>query len=756
MKVALLSFHNAYNYGAALQAFGLQCAVEQIGVDCEYIDYVNEHRKNAYDMSFQLKTAIKEKKVVRAVKVVVGMPIIGKRGKAFDRFYSKYLKKTAMIFHTSKEAEILNEKYDRFIVGSDQVWNPENNGSDMAFLLDFVKDSKKKISYSSSFGISDIPDKFIDKYQLLLSDFSCIAVRESQGVDLVRSLTGKNAFLVLDPVFLAGKSKWDELRKEDNWNQRKKYIFFYTNRSTQVEDFLMTGYKMDGFEKHILSSHVTPTDFLNPNTKVCTSMSPERFLNEVADAELVVTASFHCLAFAIIFHKKFCVLLTGDYGKDERILSLLKIVGLEDRILDINTSYEDLIRDIDYEIVDNKLSEYYEVSFSYLKHAIFEGTYNLNDKKDSQAKYFCDDSRCTGCSACAYSCPVNAIKMQTNDEGFEVPVRNSEKCIDCGKCRTVCQVLCKIPPNIIDQKFYAAKNSDDVRLLSSSGGCFTAISDFILDNNGVVCAAAMDSNYQVKHYFAENTEQRNRMRGTFYVQSSLGHSYEKIAEYLKAKRTVLFIGTPCQVSGLKRIFGENKHLITCDIVCHGVPSPLVFDYFINFLKKKGSLDSFLFRDKAYGYKGYTVSATYNGKKVGRKLWLNSFNNMFSHNMINRLSCSSCLYCNYDRPGDITIGDFWGIENSHPELLDNKGISLLIINNDKGRYLLESIDSLKLTEVMKSDVLQNSLRKSAAASSYRHQAMKIILSDEYEKAAKKYGEDNIKGFIKEIARRVIKV
>ena len=756
MKVALLSFHNAYNYGAALQAYGLQCAVEQLGVECEYIDYVNEHRKNAYNMVFQLKTAIKNRDPIRAAKVFIGIPFIGIRGKAFDSFYSNNLKKTDRAFHTSKEAELLNEQYDRFVVGSDQVWNPENNGNDMAFLLDFVKDSSKKISYSSSFGTSDIPDALKDQYQHYLSDFSSIAVRESQGVELVYSLAGMKALLVLDPVFLAGKSKWDELRKQDDWKQKNKYVFFYTNRSTQVEDFLMTGYRMDCFEKHILSSHVTPRDFLNPNTKVCTSMSPERFLNEVADSELVVTASFHCLAFAIIFHKKFCVLLTGDYGKDERILSLLKIAGLEDRILTINTSYADLTKEIDYESVDDKISKYYDLSFSYLKKAIFDGTYDYLEEKEESINYFCDDCRCTGCSACEYSCPVKAIKMITNEEGFEVPVRDPILCIDCGQCREVCQVICKNNSDSKCQTFFAARNTDDTRKLSSSGGCFTAFSDYVLDNNGVVCAAVMDSNFQVRHGFATNTEERNQMRGTYYVQSSLGDCFSKVSSYLKKNRIVMFIGTPCQVSGLKHVIGDYENLITCDIVCHGVPSPLAFDSYINYLKSKGNLESFSFRDKEYGYKGYTVSATYDGNKIGNKLWLNSFNNMFSHNMINRLSCSSCAYCNYDRPGDISIGDFWGLERSHPELLDDKGVSLLIINTAKGHQLLDHVNGLELAAVNKEDTIQNSLKMPAEASSYRYQALRTILSGNYEYAARKYGEYSLKGMVKEIARKALNV
>ncbi len=754
MKAALLSFHNAYNYGAALQAYGLQCAVEQLGADCEYINYVNASRRNAYDMAYQFKSALKNRKLLRALKVALGAPFIEKRGRSFDRFYSHYLRKTEKEYHSSAEAASLNGSYDRFIVGSDQVWNPENNGGDTAFLLDFVKDPKKKVSYSSSFGICDIPDEFKERYERLLSDFSCLAVRESQGVDLVRSLTGRKALLVLDPVFLAGRAEWDRLRKHDAWNHKKKYVFFYTNRSTQVEDFLMSGYDMAGLEKHILSSHVTPADFLDPKTRVCTAMTPERFLNEVADAELVVTASFHCLAFALMYHKKVCVLLTGDYGKDERILSLLDIVGLKDRILGINTTMADIDAAIDYDAVDRKLAPYLDSSFDYLRQAVFEGAYRPAEKEEKSEKYFCEDSRCTGCSACAFACPRHAVEMRADAEGFAVPVRDPEKCVDCGICASVCQVRNGKERRRSEQSFFAAVNKDEIRAKSSSGGCFTAISDHVLHSGGVVCAAVMNDDFRVEHGFAYTEEQRDRMRGTFYVQSSMGACFGKIAELLAQNREVLFVGTPCQVDGLKHAVGENEGLITCDIVCHGVPSPLVFERFIDYLRSRGELRSFSFRDKEYGYKGYTVSATFGGKKIGRKLWLNSFNNLFSHNRINRLSCSSCAYCNYDRPGDLTIGDFWGLEKSHSELQDGKGVSLLIANTEKGRELVSQLDGLTLREVKREDTVQNSLKKPAPASDYRHQVMKTVLSGDYAAAARKYGECNLKGLLKEIVRKAL--
>ena len=749
-----MSFHNAYNYGAALQAYGLQCAVERIGFECEYINYVNDYRRNSYDMIYQLKSALKERKWIRAVKVAVGIPFIGKRKKVFDKFYSKHLRKTATEYHTSKEAQILNDKYDRFVVGSDQVWNPENNGSDMAFLLDFVENPRKKISYSSSFGIGEIPEEFSERYEKCLSDFSCLAVRESRGVDLVHSLTGKNATLVLDPVFLAGVPVWDSLRKTDNWTQKKKYVFFYTNGTTQVNDFLMTGYKMTGLEKHILSSHVTPFDFIDPNTKVCSSISPERFINEIANAELVVTASFHCLAFAIMYHKQFSVILTGDYGKDERIVSMLKILGLEDRVLSVNTSLDDINKKINYDLVEEKLSKFYNQSYDYLKKSLKDGAYDSIENNESSKKYHCEDNRCTGCGACAFACPTKAIQMRVNEEGFEIPVRDPQKCIDCGKCAKICQVFSAKKEPLKEQKFYAAKNSDEIRKISSSGGCFTALSDYILKTGGVVCAAAMDEDFHVKHVLAFNEDQRYKMRGTFYVQSSVADCYAQISECLKQDKKVFFVGTPCQVAGVQSVFKNNENLITCDLICHGSPSPLVFEKFTDYLKQKGDLKSFAFRDKDYGCRGYTVSATYGDKKIGNKLWLNSFNNMFSHSMINRLSCASCKYCNYDRPGDITIGDFWGLEKSHPELLDGKGISLLIVNTKKGKELLSNVKGLSLVEVDKKETIQNSLKKPANISSCRFQAMRTIAEDDYEIAARKYGEYNIKGFVKNFVRRMM--
>ncbi len=756
MKAGLISFHNAYNYGAALQAFALQDAIENLGVACEYIDYINPHRRHAYDMKYQFVQALREKKLPRAAKVVVGTPFILLRGRKFKAFYAKRLKKSDRVYTTSKEAARLNGKYDRFVVGSDQVWNPDHNGGDTAFLLDFVQDPSRKISYASSFSLDVVPANLREAYAKALSDFGYLSTREGRGIELIHELTGRKAQLVLDPVFLVGREKWDAIRKESKWAKPHPYVFFYTNSPSQVNDFLCTGFDFTSLDRHILSSHVTPGDFLNPHTRVRVSMSPEDFLNEIAGAELVVTASFHCLAFSILFERPFCVILTGNYGRDERMINLLRVLGLEDRILTPTSTGESFSRPIDYAPVREKLRKLRDESLAYLTSALRGEPFTYTGES-STTEYFCEDERCTGCTACMAICPRHAIIMVPDAEGFKIPVRDEKACVNCGLCHQVCQAL-RTPGQEVreGQRYFAAKNTEKVRQSSSSGGVFTAISDYILAHHGVVIGAGMTDDFRVIHSAATTPEQRDALRGTCYVQSDLGDTYEKVRQFLQEGKQVLFTGTPCQVEGLKLFLGKKpENLILCDIVCHGVPSPLAFRRFIDFLSSRGRLTQFRFRDKTLGWRGYTTTAVLDGKTVHGNLWLNSFTNLSTHSVVNRLSCASCRYTNYNRPGDFTIGDFWGIEKSHPEYEDKLGVSLLMVNTADGNRVLQQIKGLDLKEVSRTETKQNSLSKPPMPSAHRYQAFRMLQNAGYEQVAKKYGEWNTFGLLKNILRKARK-
>lgn len=368
MKVALMSFHNAANYGASMQAYALEKYLQDNGIDCEYINYVNDTRKHMYSMSFLVMDSLRKNKIGAAIRYAAGSPFLNLRKARFKRFYKKYLKQTKKVYTTSQEASELNDLYDYFIIGSDQVWALENNGGDMAFFLDFVKDNRKKISYSSSFGLAIIEDKYKEKYANNLSSFHSLAVRETIGQRIVKELTGRNATLVVDPVFLLSKKQWEEIMPARKNNER--FIFSYTNTDRQIADFMSTGYSLGDRKHYILSSHTRPQDFLNSKIRVKFCMPPQEFLCVIYDAELVVTASFHCLALSILFNKPFVVLLMGDKGKDERLVNLLEQLGLQNRIWTPQMTVEDIEAPIEYNKVNKKIEEMRASSINYLMTAL--------------------------------------------------------------------------------------------------------------------------------------------------------------------------------------------------------------------------------------------------------------------------------------------------------------------------------------------------------------------------------------------------
>ncbi|MDB2091684.1 polysaccharide pyruvyl transferase family protein [Clostridium paraputrificum] len=370
MKVAWLTFHNAINYGAALQTYASQQALMSMGINCEIIDYVNEYRGNAYNMLSHAKKEFKDRKFISSAKYIAGGIFMGRRKQKFIKFYNNNIITTKKRFTCSKEIQEINDKFDKFIVGSDQVWNYRNNGGDFTFLLDFVSDNNKKISYSSSFGLSEIPSELVEKYRLNLKGIKKLSTRESYGVELIKNLAGREAELVLDPVFLLSKNQW--LALCNNRAKKRKYVFAYTNKSGQWEDFLSkTRYTMDNMRIHKITRYLSIKDFLNPQVKNSYSISPIEFIETIANSELVVSASFHCIAMAIILNVQFVAILTGDKGKDERILNILRITGLEQRILHEGMTSQDVCEKIDYNKVQTKLSEYISKSYKFLEEAIY-------------------------------------------------------------------------------------------------------------------------------------------------------------------------------------------------------------------------------------------------------------------------------------------------------------------------------------------------------------------------------------------------
>lgn len=305
----------------------------------------------------------------------------------------------------------------------------------------------------------------------------------------------------------------------------------------------------------------------------------------------------------------------------------------------------------------------------------------------------CHIERCTGCTACVNSCPLNAIYMVQDNFGFLYPEINDSMCIDCGKCRVVCPQNNEARYNG-ENKFYAGVSFDDkIKEKSSSGGIFSLLAEKIIEKRGVVFGAAFVEDFNVKHIAIEKREDLYRLRGSKYVQSQMDDCFEKVKAFLSEGRYVLFSGTPCQIEGLYSCLKENaERLYTVDVLCHGVPSPFVFRDYINNEKTKGDKEivSFDFRSKKTGWTHYSTDINFDN--TSKTIYRSSYMQGFLNNYYLRECCYDCRYATGKRVGDITLGDFWGYREKAPAYLENddRGISLVIVNSKKGDQLFKSI------------------------------------------------------------------
>lgn len=296
---------------------------------------------------------------------------------------------------------------------------------------------------------------------------------------------------------------------------------------------------------------------------------------------------------------------------------------------------------------------------------------------------------CSGCTACVHICPQQCISFNPDSEGFYYPLVDTDKCTDCGLCDRVCPVLhWRKQPKEATPAVYAATIGDkEILLNSASGGAFSVFANWVITEGGVVFGAIYDQQFKVVHGKAETTAELSKLRGSKYVQSDLGTIYLEIKKLLKEGRNVLFTGVPCQVAGLKLYLRKDyQHLYCADLICHGVPSPKVFADYINFVQRKKKLSGINMRWKGL-WKNSSCKLFYkDGTSVVDMTW----RNLYAKGVMDRPSCHQCEFTHFNRVGDITIADYWGIEKVHPEFFNEKGVSLMLINTLKGKQLFDVV------------------------------------------------------------------
>ncbi len=302
-----------------------------------------------------------------------------------------------------------------------------------------------------------------------------------------------------------------------------------------------------------------------------------------------------------------------------------------------------------------------------------------------------EKNNCFGCGACQNICPVDAIYMQEDEEGFLYPCLDEQKCIKCDKCKQVCPVLNKNETNSLPNEVLAGYSDDEERIKSSSGGIFPLLAKYILEEKkGFVCGAAFGEDLKVYHTIISDYADIDKLRGSKYVQSEIGDIFNQIKNLLKENKYVLFSGTPCQVAGLKLFLEKDyERLLTVDVVCHGVPPASLFKKYLDETFKDDKIISFNFRDKElHGWNcagGTAVTANYS------RISNNDFFDGFEQNLYLRPSCGECKFASRKRVSDITIGDFWGIWDYEKVLsFQKEGVSLVAATTAKGAEILEKI------------------------------------------------------------------
>lgn len=305
-------------------------------------------------------------------------------------------------------------------------------------------------------------------------------------------------------------------------------------------------------------------------------------------------------------------------------------------------------------------------------------------------------------------------------------------------------------------KVYAVQHkSETVRAASRSGGIFTAVSDWVFTQNGIVYGCVLDKSLRAVHTRAICAEERDNMRGSKYIQSKLGDTYKNVKKDLMDGRLVLFTGTSCQVAGLKRYLGkEYENLLCVDIVCHGVPSPKVWGEYLHWQEEKNTAKVVKadFRNKIdFGWRAHKETLTFeNGKSVSS----NVFTALFYGHSILRPSCYECPYKSVMHPGDITIADYWGIERAAPEFDDNKGVSLVLVNDENGEIVFDSVkDSLRWKVTRLEDSMQPPLKAPYPEPNNRDAFWSDFSNRSFGYVAKKYAGA---GFISKIKRGFVKI
>lgn len=689
-KVAVMTWFTYKNFGSVLQAGAVYNTLQNLGYEPYMINYMPKGALTEPSTAYLIRRCVDKVK-----SLLDPMYVSADRDRLFDEFVEGCLDKTKECSSYSELCD-LNDSFDAFVCGSDQIWSPHSY--DGRYFLDFVENTDKMIAYAPSLGSTKIADPVIcERIAEKISRFEHLSVRERQGAQLIKRLTGKDARVVLDPTLLMTPSQWDAYVQEDKVSkiQDKDYIVCY---------FLGDSKKYMGYVRALSRAmgtayYVIPVTMKQKKSKACVpfEVGVREFVSLIRGAKHVLTDSFHGMAFSVNYNVPFSVFKrfkdNDPKNQNSRIFNLLSMLGLEDRLVD----YQDKqgVRTqltCDFTKANEKLDERREDSLNYLKNALERAVSAKAERVHAPIKI---TDICCGCGACAAVCPTKAISIVKNEEGFEHCSIDADKCIGCRQCETVCPMRNITSSDMKDSlALYSVKSRSDKTLEhSSSGGVGHEIASYLLDQGYAVCGCAYDSSSRsAKHIWImpDEIEKLPLLQGSKYIQSVTSDALAELVSVAEEYR-VAFFGTPCQAAAVDKMLrkkGLRDKAIVTELICHGVPSYNLWDKYLSDLDKKhqiGKEPKVLFRSKEQKSKHRIMRIEGNGhiyKKNERK---DDFYAFFRRGLCHMDSCLDCPYREHTS-ADIRIGDYWGDRFAG----DKQGVSMVIANTQRAEGIIETL------------------------------------------------------------------
>lgn len=687
MRIGILTFHLPTNFGANLQAFASSRYFSSIGHEVFVLNYARKEDLNN----------------VRGTGVV--------QSAAHRAFVNSHLPLTKEVKTSTELAALVKElSINLVVIGADAVWrSPKDDDVFFAKWL-FLDEQLKNVPVVSmsaahmGVGFKELGEERMKDISSYLSQFKYISVRDEWTRDVVNRdfFKGERHVSVInpDPVFTLRLNG-----DEDCWDcqgiEKGSYIVMTLplkwcrgRIAGRLHKLWFSAFKRvvnrAGFKlvELPLPEGVSGLEF---DHTVKYPIDPLQWFLWIRHSRAFIGLRFHaivsCIANGVPFFSldsyaegnakksKIYNLLKGSEYENNRTEELYKVNPLSLFKNLISISRDDIIvfRDEKAELFDQNMNEMLA----------------MVERKNRKIVTLTDS--CTGCFACSNACPVSAITLPENDEGFYFPKVDYRKCIQCGLCDMVCPQIKEHEHNRMQKAWYGKSVNHEIQKASSSGGLFSTLSHKILLSDGIVYGAAF--NYQpFLRLECHSTEEvgLKELQKSKYVQSYIGDAFIKILADLKTGRPVLFCGTPCQVDGLKSFLRKDyPNLYTADFVCHGVPSMKMLQGHLNMLGLK-NVKSIDFRPKRVAWVDDLFIEYGNGRS-----YLNYWRNdeyfcSFERCRSIRRSCFSCHYCNGDRAADISLADFWGYKQYDPSIYDPNGLSLVLANTEKGILLVQSL------------------------------------------------------------------